>query len=160
MWSRFWRALRGPDKPASADHTALDVFLLDDSKWPIVLATAGWLLWSRSAHIVVFVLGALCSAALARLLKRIIAQPRPEAASWKPTQGMPSSHSTNLTYFAASIALAAAPPPLAKGAALAVLALLLSWRVKHDYHTGKTRNAASFYGKKSGPPLIPPRARV
>lgn len=45
---------------------------------------------------------------------------------------MPSSHSANLTYFAATIALAATPWTWP---ALAALAVLLSWRVMWRYHT-------------------------
>lgn len=74
---------------------------------------------------------------LARLLKRLIRQPRPPEGAWKSSEGMPSSHSTNLTYYAVSIGLACGLVSWESVWALLVLAILLSWRVRFALHTSE-----------------------
>ena len=83
-----------------------------------------------------FVLGALLCMLTARVLKRLINQERPlEAASWKKTEGMPSSHATNLTYYAARICLNFGLFSAQGVSTLLLWAVLLLWRIRYKYHT-------------------------
>lgn len=78
--------------PASAPEedmvpSFVDTLILDHSKWIVIGVTAFFILWKRSGESASVVCGALVSAAVARLLKVIIAQPRPQEASWKSSEG-------------------------------------------------------------------------
>lgn len=109
--------------------------ILDHSKWIVVAATAVYVLVSRSGSSLSFVLGALGSMVVARVLKRAFNQPRPPEGAWKSTEGFPSSHATNLTFYYASIIAVHGPLSTVGLSALLSLIVLLSWRVKHGYHS-------------------------
>lgn len=70
-----------------------------------------------------------------KVAKRIVGEDRPLGAVHRETYGMPSSHATNLTYFAVCIVANQSTPFLVKVAALVALVVLLWWRVMRDYHT-------------------------
>jgi acid phosphatase family membrane protein YuiD len=69
-----------------------------------------------------------------------------EAAAWKKTEGMPSSHATNLTYYAVQIALNYSVSSMQGVSSLLAWAVLLLWRVRHKYHTGEQVAAGIVLG--------------
>lgn len=116
----------------------------------MTLATALAILQLRSAHSVYFGAGATCAAGLAKILKHIIRQPRPDSTR-KQTFGMPSTHSASIGFMGTYLILASlmlAPHPLltrfyqtpANRVLSAILAGLLAtsvwWsRIRLGHHT-------------------------
>ena len=121
----------------------MERFILDHSKWAVVGATAATGLVLRNGASVTFVAGAVVAMVVARVLKRLINQQRPKEAAWKSSEGMPSSHACNLTYYACQLTLVfgwGTPPAVAVQLAWAVL---LAYRVAYRYHT-KSQVAAGI----------------
>ncbi|WVF66359.1 hypothetical protein IAT40_001099 [Kwoniella sp. CBS 6097] len=95
-----------PHKPSDYPSTLL--YILDETHITVTLSTALAILWTRDAHVAWFALGALNSSLSAKVLKELIRSPRPPPPdpSSKPsrvrpkrTYGMPSTHSTALTFY-------------------------------------------------------------
>ncbi|KAI8384225.1 PAP2 superfamily-domain-containing protein [Radiomyces spectabilis] len=65
----------------------------------------------RSFHVAYFTIGAVFTAVLAKILKHIVRQPRPQGSnkrskkSWSSAYGMPSSHSQAIAFFTVYIHL-------------------------------------------------------
>jgi len=77
--------------------------------------TACTLLYTRSAGVAYFILGAVVCSRTVKLLKRCFRQPRPSNPSpgrQKKSYGMPSTHSAVIAYYAAYSALACIYLPL------------------------------------------------
>ncbi|KAF7440486.1 hypothetical protein PC9H_000831 [Pleurotus ostreatus] len=78
--------------------------------------SAAFLLYTRSAGVLYFTLGALLCSATVKLIKRAIRQPRPvvehAAGKRKVSYGMPSTHSATIIYYATYIPLACAKLPI------------------------------------------------
>ncbi|KAF4579036.1 hypothetical protein EYR36_000845 [Pleurotus pulmonarius] len=96
---------------------------LDSSKmhdWQTNLVVTGlsavFLLYTRSAGVLYFTLGALLCSATVKLIKRAIRQPRPvvehAVGKRKVSYGMPSTHSATIIYYATYIPLACAKLPI------------------------------------------------
>ena len=125
----------------------MDRVILDHSKWLIVGATAARVLVARSGAAVTFVGGALTAMASARGLKKIIGEKRPaEAPQFKRSEGMPSSHSCNLTYYLLQIGFAFGFDSGVFALAAVSWLVLLTWRVRHKYHTAAQVAAGIFLG--------------
>ncbi|EKM61360.1 uncharacterized protein PHACADRAFT_82915 [Phanerochaete carnosa HHB-10118-sp] len=77
--------------------------------------TAAVILYTRSAGIAYFALGAVVCSRTVKAIKRFIRQPRPLHSSSdhrKKSYGMPSTHSAVITYYAAYTVLASAYLPI------------------------------------------------
>ncbi|KAI0937267.1 hypothetical protein AcW1_001290 [Taiwanofungus camphoratus] len=88
---------------------------LDRTNAIVISLTAGFILYTRSAGVAYFTVGAVVSSVTVKIVKRFVRQPRPvQTASGrrKKTYGMPSTHSAVITYFAAYITLACAFLPI------------------------------------------------
>ncbi|ETW87237.1 hypothetical protein HETIRDRAFT_413567 [Heterobasidion irregulare TC 32-1] len=98
MSSRIWRsyALR----------------FLDHTNFTVTSLTAGVVLYSCSAGVAYFSLGAVACSLTVKVLKRVFRQPRPLHPKNKRTYGMPSTHSATITYFGTYIPLACAYLPI------------------------------------------------
>ncbi|KAK6904963.1 hypothetical protein L486_02567 [Kwoniella mangroviensis CBS 10435] len=95
-----------PHKPSDYPSTLL--YILDETHITVTLSTALAILYTRDAHVVWFAVGALNSSLSAKLLKNLIRNPRPPPPDPssspskirpKRTYGMPSTHSTALTFY-------------------------------------------------------------
>ncbi|WVQ93976.1 hypothetical protein IAU59_001054 [Kwoniella sp. CBS 9459] len=91
-----------------SDYPSTLLYILDETHITVTLSTALAILWTRDAHVAWFALGALNSSLSAKVLKELIRSPRPPPPdpSSKPsrvrpkrTYGMPSTHSTALTFY-------------------------------------------------------------
>ncbi|KAF9464683.1 hypothetical protein BDZ94DRAFT_1161591 [Collybia nuda] len=79
----------------------------------VITLTACTILFTRSAGVAYFAVGAVSCSLSVKLLKRAIRQPRPSGPHQKKTSyGMPSTHSASITYFATYIPLACIYLPL------------------------------------------------
>ncbi|WWC57789.1 uncharacterized protein I303_100324 [Kwoniella dejecticola CBS 10117] len=147
-----------PHKPS--DYPSVLLYILDETHITVTLTTALAILYTRDAHVIWFAAGALNSSLSAKLLKNLIRNPRPPPpdASSKPskirpkrTYGMPSTHSTALTfYFVYLIPLVRYLPfPLDWIAALGVggyWVLGLWSRKELGYHTWEQVLGGALYG--------------
>ncbi|KAK8844579.1 hypothetical protein IAR55_006426 [Kwoniella newhampshirensis] len=92
-----------------SEYPSLLLYILDETHITVTLTTAFAILWTRDAHVVWFAIGALNSSLSAKVLKKFIRSPRPppppptssKPSSIRPkrTYGMPSTHSTALTFY-------------------------------------------------------------
>ncbi|KAL9934027.1 hypothetical protein V8E36_007109 [Tilletia maclaganii] len=64
----------------------------------VIAATAVGVLHLRTSHAVFYSLGSTATSFTAKGLKKIIKQPRPEGSYNKRTHGMPSTHSSSITF--------------------------------------------------------------
>ena len=71
----------------------------------VTAAAAFFVLYHRTPYAILFVVGALLNAAVGKLLKKLLNIRRPTTTLATP--GMPSSHATSLSYFAATLTLTA-----------------------------------------------------
>ncbi|GMK54199.1 hypothetical protein CspeluHIS016_0107850 [Cutaneotrichosporon spelunceum] len=131
-----------------SDYPSTLLWLLDETHVTVTAGTAIAILWTQKAHCLWFAAGALGSTLIARIIKKMIRQPRPppsspttKAAPVRPKQtyGMPSTHSTALgfyfTYMWPLLPLATSSV-WGERAALAVITGLTLWsRVELGYHT-------------------------
>ncbi len=79
------------------------VHIIGSSAKPIVSGTAGlFVLFRDDWTPLYFILAALCNAALSKVMKKALKQPRPEGSP-KGGYGMPSSHAQTLFYFFACL---------------------------------------------------------
>ncbi|KAA1075815.1 hypothetical protein PGT21_027483 [Puccinia graminis f. sp. tritici] len=77
---------------------SLYLIILKEANIVITVLTAFSILYLRSAHSLWFGLGAIVATATAKILKRCIKQPRP-TESTKKSFGMPSTHSSSITFY-------------------------------------------------------------
>ncbi|KAG9226326.1 hypothetical protein CCMSSC00406_0003205 [Pleurotus cornucopiae] len=89
---------------------------LDETNLVVTGLSAAFLLYTRSAGVLYFTLGALLCSATVKLIKRAIRQPRPvvehAVGKRKVSYGMPSTHSATIIYYATYIPLACAKLPI------------------------------------------------
>ncbi|KXN82101.1 Dolichyldiphosphatase 1, partial [Leucoagaricus sp. SymC.cos] len=130
----------------------------------VVGLTAAFLLYTRSAGVAYFVVGAVTCSVTVKLVKRAIRQPRPPPSlagrKMKASYGMPSTHSATITFFAAYILLACQNLPIHRTLPQSpaatrlippliaipwALAIMMS-RVWLGYHTWAQVTAGSAYG--------------
>ncbi|KAK0525522.1 hypothetical protein OC834_005138 [Tilletia horrida] len=64
----------------------------------VIAATAVGVMHLRTSHALFYSLGSTATSFTAKGLKRIIKQPRPEGSYNKRTHGMPSTHSSSITF--------------------------------------------------------------
>ncbi|WWD22872.1 hypothetical protein CI109_107367 [Kwoniella shandongensis] len=96
-----------PHNPS--EYPSILLYILDETHITVTFTTALAILWTRDAHVVWFAIGALNSSLSAKVLKNLIRSPRPPPpppTTSKPytlrpkrTYGMPSTHSTALTFY-------------------------------------------------------------
>ncbi|KAF9227917.1 hypothetical protein BS17DRAFT_800085 [Gyrodon lividus] len=84
---------------------------LDETAKIVTVLTAAVCLYTRSAGVIYFAAGSLACTLSAKLVKMAIRQERP-AHGRKATYGMPSTHASACTFFAAYIPLASLYLPL------------------------------------------------
>lgn len=77
---------------------SLYLLILKEANIVITVLTAISILYLRSAHSLWFGLGAIIATVTAKILKRCIKQPRP-TESTKKSFGMPSTHSSSITFY-------------------------------------------------------------
>lgn len=77
---------------------------LNQTQTLVTLATAFAILQLRTTHSVFFALGATAAALIAKALKHIIKQPRPDSTT-KLTYGMPSTHSASIGFMGTYLVL-------------------------------------------------------
>lgn len=73
--------------------TPLLNFLRHTQGW-VTAVTAVGVIWTSRAESVYYVAGALVTSTLAKLLKKVIREERPEGSAVTRTSGMPSTHSS------------------------------------------------------------------
>ncbi|KAE8250654.1 hypothetical protein A4X13_0g4519 [Tilletia indica] len=71
----------------------------------VVAATAVGVMHLRTSHAVIYSLGSTATSFTAKGLKKIIKQPRPEGSYNKRTHGMPSTHSSSITFMGLYLSL-------------------------------------------------------
>lgn len=103
-------------------------------------ATALTFLYTRSAHVGYFIVGALTFNTAAKGLKKVIRQERPVVAvagapKVKQTYGMPSTHSTSIAFFMTYILLTSEPLSFRSLATLVWGGAIMWSRVHLGYHT-------------------------
>ncbi|KAI8354199.1 phosphatidic acid phosphatase type 2/haloperoxidase [Blakeslea trispora] len=67
----------------------------------VITSTFFTILYLRSLHVVYFTCCAILATLIAKVLKHLIKQPRPSTSVKKVSYGMPSSHSTAISFFTA-----------------------------------------------------------
>ncbi|KIJ17417.1 hypothetical protein PAXINDRAFT_131220 [Paxillus involutus ATCC 200175] len=142
-----------PDLPLSS--LPLWLRFLDETSKIVTALTAGVCLYTRSAGVIYFAAGSLACALSAKLVKMAIRQERP-AHGRKVTYGMPSTHASACTFFAAYAPLASLYLPLHPNlGSLAVYApiIIVPWagmivlsRVWLGHHTWPQVAAGSVFG--------------
>ncbi|KAF8902102.1 hypothetical protein CPB84DRAFT_1729284 [Gymnopilus junonius] len=88
---------------------------LDRTNVTVITLTASFVLYTRSAGVAYFSVGAVFCSFSVKALKKIIRQPRPPhipGRKLKTSFGMPSTHSTSISYFATYILLASLYLPI------------------------------------------------
>ena len=119
-------------------------WLVRNTRWTVVFIAGGYLVYYQSWEIFNCIVGAIMTASTAKLLKILIRQPRPNQNLTTPTSwlgiftdssdyGMPSSHTSSLTYFATYLALYGWRWYLVPVWAFATISA--ASRVYHRYHT-------------------------
>ncbi|EIW73422.1 hypothetical protein M231_01947 [Tremella mesenterica] len=146
--------VRHPHKPS--EYPSFILYLLDKTHLTVTAATTIYVLYQRRAHPLYFGIGAILSSISAKLVKHFIRDPRPPPASSisspvrpKRTYGMPSTHSTVLTFFLAYL-LPQSPTfthPYIYGTSIAAYWAAGVWsRTKLGYHTWPQCLGGIFFG--------------
>lgn len=100
-------------------------------------------LYYHNLGVILYAVGSILNVLIAKALKRIIRQPRPDGAT-KIDHGMPSSHATSLSFLTVAALFGAVrqagglrPTPLLGVAVLALLLAIVAtrWRIAAGYHT-------------------------
>ncbi|WVW81482.1 hypothetical protein I302_103476 [Kwoniella bestiolae CBS 10118] len=147
-----------PHKPS--DYPSLLLYILDETHITVTLTTALAILYTRDAHVVWFAIGALNSSLSAKVLKNLIRNPRPpppDPSSTpskirpKRTYGMPSTHSTALTfyfiYLIPYVHLLPTPLDWMAGVGVSTYWVLGLWSRKQlGYHTWEQVVGGAVYG--------------
>ncbi|WRT63397.1 uncharacterized protein IL334_000302 [Kwoniella shivajii] len=148
-----------PHKPS--DYPSLLLYILDETHITVTLSTALAILFTRNAHVVWFAIGALNSSLSAKVLKNLIRNPRPppppptssvpSKIRPKRTYGMPSTHSTALTfyfiYLIPFVTLLPSPYSLLAGLGVGGYWILGLWSRKElGYHTWEQVLGGGLYG--------------
>lgn len=91
-------ASRASPLRAVCNQTSAPCCLCEQSKWIAVVGCTIALVALRNQESQWFAVGMIGNALLAKLLKRLFRQQRPESARGKDDYGMPSSHAQSLTF--------------------------------------------------------------
>ncbi|KDN44361.1 PAP2-domain-containing protein [Tilletiaria anomala UBC 951] len=117
---RCRRRAGAPPRP----ELPLGLWLLKHTQRIVAATAAGALVHLRcSSHSVYYLTAALATALLAKALKQLIRQPRPQHANTcqPPTHGMPSTHSATITFMGLYLVLGARGTIPAAATALGLL---------------------------------------
>ncbi|KAI8090240.1 phosphatidic acid phosphatase type 2/haloperoxidase [Gilbertella persicaria] len=117
----------------------------------VIICTFFTLLYLQSIHVVYFIICAILTTLIAKVLKKIIKQPRPQQTKKKTSYGMPSSHSAAISFFTTYLqcVVMAIPGTKAKLFMLAFhcFSLAVIWsRVSLGHHTRAQVIAGTFLG--------------
>lgn len=124
------------NKPPSRKAT----LAADLTKWTVTTAVAAGCLYRRDATTLLYIISAMVNTGVAKLLKKILNEPRPSMTT-RDDPGMPSSHATSLSFLSLAILFyiireSSGAFWLGSSAASVALAVIAcSWRVKAGYHT-------------------------
>ncbi|EST06663.1 Phosphatidic acid phosphatase type 2/haloperoxidase [Kalmanozyma brasiliensis GHG001] len=99
-----------PGRPQKELSTGL--WLLKHTQGIVTTATAIGILHLRTSHVIYFTVGTLATSFTAKGLKRVIKQPRPPGSKVKKTSGMPSTHSSTISFMGTYILLSSLLLPL------------------------------------------------
>lgn len=135
------------DKQPTSSPPAVTVtamrYAADATKWTVTVLMVLVVAHYRDRRIFLFAVGSLVNSGCAKLLKKLLQQPRPDGAR-QHDPGMPSSHAMSLAYLSVGLVLdvlaryTSAVPllPLALAWAFLVAAVVASClRVSLGYHT-------------------------
>ena len=129
----------------------IDYFLLE-SKHLVIFLSAVSVLWKRDVEVGTFISGAFLSAAVSKILKRVIKQERPSKLV-KKNFGMPSSHALTISYFCSFLLRVVERQNWSPNSKYFVSICLLVYsvgaiyvRVKHEYHNVKQVGVGIFVG--------------
>ncbi|KAL4241653.1 hypothetical protein ABKN59_000696 [Abortiporus biennis] len=117
---------------------------LEHTNFVVSALTASAILYTRSAAIAYFSIGAVVCSRTVKLLKRCFRQPRPlhtTPGRQKKSYGMPSTHSAVIAYYAAT--LTRVIPPLIIVPWSAVIAMSRIWL---GHHTWPQVSVGCLYG--------------
>ncbi|KAH9950904.1 PAP2-domain-containing protein [Amylocystis lapponica] len=148
------------DSPLTTNSWAW--WFLEQTNAIVTTLTGCFVLYTRSAGVAYFAIGAVLCSVTVKIVKRFVRQPRPVqtlSGRKKKSYGMPSTHSAVITYFAAYITLACIALPihssLPSGTITRVVPLLvvLPWasiiaisRIWLGHHTWPQVGAGCAYG--------------
>ncbi|KAF8585832.1 hypothetical protein K439DRAFT_1342550 [Ramaria rubella] len=90
------------------------IYVFDRTNIIITCLTTCVQLYTRSAGVAYFIVGALSCSLSVKMVKKMIKQPRPLGKTKKLTYGMPSTHSATITYYSSYICAACLYLPLHK----------------------------------------------
>ncbi|EIN14015.1 hypothetical protein PUNSTDRAFT_95511 [Punctularia strigosozonata HHB-11173 SS5] len=152
-------AASASSRPPAPSRKPRWLAFLDRTNVTVTSITACFLLYSRSAGIAYFCIGAVACSLSVKVVKKALRQPRPMGATHKISYGMPSTHSATISYYATFILLACAhsaihptlpahpltriiPPLIVLPWALAIAAS----RVWLGHHTGAQVGVGCAYG--------------
>ncbi|CED84311.1 Dolichyl pyrophosphate phosphatase and related acid phosphatases [Phaffia rhodozyma] len=131
----------------------LTLWVLDETNIIVTSATAAWFIRSPSAEKIWFIGGAIAASAAAKIMKHLFRQSRPDghrpsrsnqvlyknvpkSIAGIPTYGMPSTHSTTISYFATYIVLTTAQIAPLQSISVLALGTLICWsRIRLGHHT-------------------------
>ncbi|KIR62592.1 hypothetical protein I314_03538 [Cryptococcus bacillisporus CA1873] len=144
-----------PHSPS--EYPSLLLYILDETHITVTFTTAFVIIYTRNAHAVWLAIGALGSSLTAKALKKLIRGPRPppppdsSASPVRPkkTYGMPSTHSTALTFYAAYMLPSLSSLPLPYLSGLGIVGYWASglWSRKElGYHTWEQIGAGALTG--------------
>ncbi|EKX51638.1 hypothetical protein GUITHDRAFT_134529 [Guillardia theta CCMP2712] len=128
-----------------------------NTRWLVSLTAAAFLIWRRDAVTIAAIGGALGNAALGKLLKRLLAEKRPDGAPVSDP-GMPSSHAMSLfflsLYLSAAINVWTDWPMAARTIVTSSLLIFstysAAWRVRAGFHTPAQILVGSVLGGFNG----------
>ena len=119
-------------------------WLLRNTRWAVVFVAGSLAVYYQTVEVISCIIGAVITASVAKILKSIIKQPRPNQNTTTPSSilgiftdssdyGMPSSHTSSLTYFATYLTFCGWRWYLIPGWVFVLVSV--SSRVYHRYHT-------------------------
>lgn len=97
----YWRATQ-----TAREDVGIGLNLLRHTQGVVTIVTAVGILWtSENAESLWYLGGALATSSVAKVAKKIIKEPRPEGSAVAGTHGMPSTHSSTVTFMCSYLAL-------------------------------------------------------
>jgi len=83
------------------------LYFYDQTNWVVISLTSSFIVYTRfSPGPVYFSIGAVAASRVAKILKLLLREKRPEGSRLAKTYGMPSTHSSVISYYAAYTLLA------------------------------------------------------
>ncbi|PWN45725.1 PAP2-domain-containing protein [Ceraceosorus guamensis] len=116
----------------------------------VTASTTIGVLCLRNTHSLYYVAGALGTGWVAKLLKKVIKQPRPQGSAVTKTHGMPSTHSSTMTFMCLYLALALPKDYFPLQVGVILIAPTVMWsRVQLGLHTPAQTLAGAALGTVS-----------